>query len=175
MLRLRSQPGADDNPGVEPTDTRPIPPTREATYLGKSIEHWLILGAALVGIAALVVLGVWLDPDPRGFGTHEKLGLPPCTPMHLWNVPCPGCGVTTAVSLAAHGHLWPAFTTQPFGLLIAIGIPLFVLWCVVHTLRGRDLNHEVGRMRVGLLWIGVAAVMVASWGYKLAVVRHWFA
>jgi hypothetical protein len=34
------------------------------------------LGAFLL---AMLAAAAWLQPDPRGFGTHQQLGLPPCT------------------------------------------------------------------------------------------------
>ena len=140
---------------------------------GKPWEHWLVLGFALGAVALLVVLGVLIDPDPRGFGTHERLGLPSCKPMDWWNVPCPGCGVTTSVALAAHGRIWASIRNQPFGFVVAVGLPLFALWAVFNALRGKNLAQEASRWRLGRLGFVLIAIMVASWAYKLALVRHW--
>jgi Protein of unknown function (DUF2752) len=140
---------------------------------GKPWEHWLVLGFAFAAIAVVVVLAIVVEPDPRGFGTHERLGLPPCKPMEWWNVPCPGCGVTTSVALAGHGHFWASIHNQPFGFVTAIGLPLFGLWAIVTALRGKNLASELSRWRVGWWGIALVAVMVLSWGYKLALVRHW--
>ena len=138
-----------------------------------SIEHWLLLGVALGGIAALLVLGLFVDPDPRGFGTHEKLGLPACKMMEWWHVPCPGCGVTTSVSLAAHGRFWASIVNQPFGFVCALGVPLYAVFCGVIHLRGRDLNDELHRLKLGKLGLAIACVLVLSWIYKIAAVQHW--
>ncbi len=140
---------------------------------GRSWEHWILFAAGVGGLLVLVVLGVLVDPDPRGFGTHERLGLPSCKPMDWWNVPCPGCGVTTSVALAARGRIWESIANQPFGFLVALALPAFAAWCVWHTLRGRDLNNAVHEVQVGRLGFVLGALMVAAWIYKLALVRHW--
>lgn len=144
-----------------------------AAPFGRSWEHWILLGAALGGLLVLAVLGLFVDPDPRGFGTHEKLGLPPCKPMEWWNVPCPGCGVTTSVSLAAHGRFWASMRNQPFGFFVALALPAFAIWCAWHALRGRDLNNAVHGVRVGRWGIALGCFMLAAWAYKLAMVRSW--
>lgn len=141
---------------------------------GKPWEHWLVLGFAAAAVVLLVVLGALVDPDPRGFGTHERLGLPSCKPMEWWNVPCPGCGVTTSIALAAHGHLWDAFVNQPFGLLTALALPAFSTWAFAGAVRGRNLASDLSRWRLGAWAIALVAVMVLSWLYKLALVRGWF-
>jgi hypothetical protein len=147
------------------------PPATTLTKRG--LEHYLVLGLALGALAVLIVLGVFVEPDARGFGTHERLGLPPCKPMEWWNVPCPGCGVTTSVALAAHGALWSSFKNQPFGLLIACAIPVVAVWALNHHLRGRDLNVETSRIKLGWPALVVGVLMVGSWIYKLARVRGW--
>ena len=32
---------------------------------------------AIFGSLVILGIAVWLDPDPRGYGTHEELGLAP--------------------------------------------------------------------------------------------------
>jgi hypothetical protein len=153
------------------------PPEPSAKFplalFGKPWEHWLVLGFALGALALTAVLAFAIDPDPRGFGTHERLGLPPCKPMEWWNVPCPGCGVTTSIALVGHGHFWASIVNQPFGFLVAIGLPLFAAWAIVSALRGKNLATAVGKWRIGWWGIALVAVMALSWLYKTAVVRHW--
>lgn len=139
----------------------------------RSAEHWVLLGAGVAALVGLIALGVFLEPDARGYGTHEKLGLQPCMPMELWNVPCPGCGVTTAIAHAAHGNLWSSLRTQPFGFLVALGLVAFVGWTFVGQLRGRDLWVDL-QSRVSGRWLAIAAALMAiGWLYKIAVVRGW--
>jgi hypothetical protein len=141
---------------------------------GRPWEHWLIFAAGVGGVVVLVVLGLLVEPDPRGFGTHERLGLPSCKPMEWWNIPCPGCGVTTSVSLAAHGRFLASIRNQPFGFLVALAIPLFAAWCLWHALRGRDLNKVLHGVRIGRWGLVLGGLIVAAWLYKLAIVRSWF-
>ncbi len=140
----------------------------------RSREHWVLL-ALVAGIAVgLWILGAKLTPDPNGYGTHEQLGLQPCMPMQLWNVPCPGCGVTTSVSLAAHGDFLASARNQPFGFLVALFFAAVVVWAPIATLLGRDLWRDLQSMRYGL-WAKVLIAFVAlSWIYKLVLVRGWF-
>ena len=139
----------------------------------RGAEHWLVLGATLAALVVLVAAGLFLEPDERGYGTHERLGLLPCMPMELWNVPCPGCGVTTSVTHAARGEIWSSIRTQPFGFLVALGMVGCAGWAVVGHLCGRDLWSDTRRLN-GARWLSVGAFLLAlAWMYKLASVRGW--
>ena len=165
--RWRARRRVGENPGVEaPAGTR--------DRAARSTEHWVILAVALLGIVGLLVLGLLVDPDPRGFGTHEKLGLPPCRTIDWWGIPCPGCGVTTSVSLAAHGDLLGSLRTQPFGLVSAACVALGSAWALLATLAGRDLYADLRAANLRPPAIVLGVLMAGSWAYKLAVVRGWF-
>jgi len=153
--------GADDAdwPGDEPGA-----PARAGRRSG---EHWIVLGCALLSAIVIALLATVAHPDARGFGTHEQLGLPPCRAMDWFGVPCPGCGVTTSVALALEGELSASFTNQPFGLLVAFALPLFVLWAALGHLLGRDLYRDAFSPRARpLLWLGLALVL-AGWWWKI--------
>lgn len=78
------------------------------------LGHLLIL----VGVLLFWGLGLYLTPDPSGHGTHQQLGLPPCTIYYLTGRPCPSCGLTTSVSATLHGELALAWRANPFGIAI---------------------------------------------------------
>jgi hypothetical protein len=139
----------------------------------RSLEHHLVLAALVAAPLALLALGAWLVPDPRGFGTHEQLGFRPCWPMSRWNVPCPGCGVTTALALLVRWRVLSAVATQPFGPLLLAGAWAAAALAVAVHRRGRELPRELVRpgVRRGLGVVGL--LFVAAWLYKLAVVRGW--
>jgi len=137
----------------------------------RTTEHWVLLGSAPVIAIGFVVAGLWLAPDPRGYGTHERLGMLPCLTMKLWHVPCPGCGVTTSVVLAAHAHLIASAMNQPFGFLVALALAAFVIWAPIAHLRGRDLWVDLTGVRLGCWGPLAGAFLVLSWIYKIWLVR----
>jgi len=68
----------------------------------------------------LLVAAKRLHPEPSGIGTHTQLHLPACGFYERTGYPCPTCGVTTAFSLGAQGHLFQALKTQPLGAALAL-------------------------------------------------------
>jgi hypothetical protein len=139
----------------------------------RSREHWIVLVLVLAAPVGLVALGRALEPDPRGWGTHEQLGFQPCWPMSRWNVPCPGCGVTTALAHATRGSLIESLRTQPFGLVLLAGSTLAAGWALASHARGRDLFGAL----TGIAWTRLASalglLLVLAWLYKLASARGW--
>ena len=126
-----------------------------------------MLGLAFGGLAMLIAVGVLTTPAEAGHGTHEQLGLPPCDWIANWGIPCPGCGVTTSVSLFAHGRPWASFVNQPFGFLLALGAAVLPLIAGVGHVRGLDLRARLIR----LPWIGLviagAVLFTLGWAWKL--------
>jgi len=139
----------------------------------RSREHWLVLTCALALPLVLFALGSYLSPDPRGWGTHEQLGFRPCLPMRLWNFPCPGCGVTTSIALAAHGQPLAALRTQPFGLVAIAAAGAAAVWALLGHARGRDLHAELPRVGWRRRGRTLATLALLAWCYKLALVRGW--
>ena len=140
---------------TESIDARsPVVPAR--TPERRSLEHWALLAPVLAAAAAVLVLGILIDPDPRGFGTHEKLGMAPCHFLAWTGFPCPGCGVTTSVSLAAHGRFAESFANQPFGALVAVLVPLTAIFALVQHARRRDLGRilHASRPLNSDIWVG---------------------
>lgn len=132
--------------------------------------------------AALIVAGAtgallstaWsLKPSNRGFGTHEALGLPPCSWPAQFGIPCPSCGMTTAFAYAAKGDLVASFMTQPLGCLLAVATGMaFVasVWTLVSGKTVLPVYERLWNARSAWL-VGLAALL--AWGYKAAVMRGW--
>jgi len=154
--------------------TRPSSPEADPSPpdAPRSFEHRAILALAGLGVIALVVLGTFTTPDQRGYGTHEQLGLPACRSVEWFGIPCPGCGVTTSISLVAHGRPWEGLRNQPLGFALAFAIPLFALWALRAHRRGRDLYVELyvrrGRALAG--WGGL--VVAVAWAWKIRATLH---
>jgi len=141
----------------------------------RSSEHWILLGLSLASVVVFLALATWIRPDPRGFGTHEQLGLPACRMIEWTGFPCPGCGVTTSVALFAHGRLLESLHNQPLGFLIALAIPLYAAWALASHLMGRDLARDARVLRVRTFVIVLLALVAACWVYKIALVKGWIA
>ena len=132
-----------------------------------STRHWAVVAASVVSWLGLALMRVMLTPDPSGAGTHEQLGLPPCRSLDWFGIPCPGCGVTTAVTWFAHGEPWKSFVTQPFGFLLAMGAVLAVPSALVATALRVDLGYWLGPGRARRAWALVLVVMGLAWAYKI--------
>lgn len=143
-------------------------PGDETTLRTRGGSHFLVLLGSLGATGTIGVLALVAEPDSRGFGTHEQLGLPPCRMMEWTGVPCPGCGVTTSVTLAAQGEPVQAFLVQPFGVLTVIALPLLSIWAVLGHLRGADLYSTI-EQRKGV-WIKATLLLMGlAWIYKIVV------
>jgi len=136
------------------------------------VAPWLDRTAAaiVVGVAATVTTLLFgVAPDPRGFGTHEQLGMSKCGfPIH-YGFPCPTCGCTTAACLLVHGRPLAAVVAQPFGATVAVAgllLGLHALRCLVQGRSFADLLLRLPLRRVALFAV---VLLLASWGYKCAV------
>jgi len=129
------------------------------------------LAAAVAGgCGALLAFAASLTPNPSGQGTHEQLGLPPCTMVMITGLPCPTCGMTTAFAYAARGRLAAAFQAQPAGLALALAVMAVgvLAGSVLATGKVWVVNWcRVSPMGIALI---VAAAILAGWGYKIGII-----
>ena len=70
--------------------------------------------ALFVPAATVLTVAALLTPRRAGFGTHEELGLPPCSFLARTGYPCASCGMTTSFAAMAHGRLVEAFLAHPW-------------------------------------------------------------
>lgn len=129
-------------------------------------------GAALIGLGVCIaILGTaaWMTPDPRGHGSHEQLGLPPCGMVATWGLPCPTCGMCTSFSLAIRGRFLTAFVTQPAGLVIFLVVIAACMECAHWVWRKQSLfQRRLVWSPSGWVLLAVG-VLLAGWVYKIAV------
>lgn len=105
----------------------------------------------LVGVLVMFGIGLYLTPNPSGHGTHQQLGLPPCTIYYLTGRPCPSCGLTTSVSAILHGQVALAWRANPIGFLIVGGALLVACNSLVALLWRRSVRLEETRFTLLLL------------------------
>ena len=124
--------------------------------------------AALMGLVplALLALAGSLQPDADGLGTHQQLGLPPCSMRLILGVRCPSCGMTTSWAHFMRGQWAESLAANPGGFLLALysltlsSISGVVLW------RGRlpDWPLQCG---FAVALVAIAAVAVVQWLLRL--------
>jgi hypothetical protein len=118
----------------------------------------------------VTVVGLLLRPDVHGHGTHQRLGLPPCPSVLLFDRPCPGCGLTTSWTALLHGDFALAFRAHALGPFLYAGFTAFALTTFLFAIRKRRWTD--GR------WItpGMVTVFVVFLGYglgRMALTSHY--
>lgn len=124
------------------------------------------MALALAMLLALVVAGL-LEPDPRGHGTHQQLGLPPCTFFLLFGQRCPTCGMTTAWAHLAKGRLEAAAKAHVTGTVLAVLDLVGALWLLSVAWRGRWLGAVPDSNAGAWLAAALAVAMLIEWGLRL--------
>lgn len=119
------------------------------------------LGAVFgVGIAlTLLLLARSLDPSGRGYGTHQQLGLPPCSSILLWGTRCPACGMTTSWSYLTRGQLVSAWSANAGGTLLGLIALAYIPAICYYLARGYWSRH--GWLSFSLALSLSAALLVA--------------
>lgn len=120
--------------------------------------------------AGLLVLGLlvtarMLEPNADGLGTHQQLGLPPCTSIVLFNSPCPACGMTTSWAWLTRGHFAAAAHANLGGTMLAIiGLAYVPISCYFFAV-GTGTRRE--RFSLVLALALVASILVATFQWYL--------
>lgn len=114
------------------------------------------------GLFGLLTVSYWLSPNPRGIGTHQQLGLPPCTFVTLFRIPCPTCGMTTSWSHLMHGNVSESWSTNPGGTCLAVVAAIAGTWSLVTSIRGRYRRLIPARV-AGAIAIGITALTLIAW------------
>lgn len=120
-------------------------------------------------LGLLVVFGVaWrLRPDPRGFGTHTQLGLPPCAFKVVTGTPCPTCGMTTSFAWFARGRLDRSWRANPAGSVLAPVSLLMVPWLLLGALWGRPVGFRSVEGPVITVVSATVAASLLFWTIRL--------
>lgn len=129
-------------------------------------------GVLALGALALLVTAAVLKPSPTGSGTHTQLGLPSCTWLTTFGVPCPTCGMTTSFSYAAEGSYVDSVLAQPAGFVLVL-LTSMTVWigghiAVLGSTIGRSMTRLMGSW---LAWVGLS-LLIGAWLYKIATHQH---
>ncbi len=127
----------------------------------------MALAALGLALLALLVTARFLSPDERGHGTHQQLGLPPCTFYVIFQRPCPACGMTTSWAWLLRGELGHALAANAGGTLLA-GLSLTgVPWLLISAARGRWFGGRPGEYTVAGITALVSLVTAGQWLWRL--------
>lgn len=126
-----------------------------------------ILVLSALGLAAVLGVACWLEPDPRGFGTHTQLGLAPCTFAWVTGHRCPTCGMTTAFAWFARGRFLQSWRANPAGSLLAPTCVVLVPWLLAGAARGRPWGFRtLETPLIGLVSVAVTLTLL-FWTIRL--------
>lgn len=120
-----------------------------------------------VGMIAPLVVASRLTPSATGMGTHQQLGLPPCTVVMFFGMRCPSCGMTTSWALATHGRMLAAAQANAGGLLLALIAAVMGPWSVASGLRGRWLGGPPSDRLLAVSAVLVVVVTLMDWAARV--------
>ena len=125
----------------------------------------------LIASTAVIVFAFRLHPDSRGYGTHEQLGLPPCGFLVDHGVPCISCGMTTAFAAMAHGMPILALRSNPFGVLLFLGMLVAPIHCLHSLIMGLDPFWIFRTRRAMLILPLCGLLLLLNWGVMVLIAR----
>jgi len=148
----------------------PVPVRTEIRVVGSRRGRLFAAGIAAFALAPLVVASV-LEPSADGLGTHRQLGLPACSWIAGFGLPCPSCGMTTAFSFAARGDLGGAFATQPAGAVLAVLAAIVAVVAIWTAATGSEIWRLLWSAMDGRAWWTLLGLVALAWIYKIASFR----
>jgi hypothetical protein len=108
------------------------------------------------------VLARCLHPSELGFGTHEALGLPPCSAISWFGIPCPTCGMTTSWAHLVRGNLGMSWQCNPGGTCLALVAMLTVVWALQNSIRG-TYRPWLSIRASSILAVLITAITLVHW------------
>ncbi|HEX5446079.1 MAG TPA: DUF2752 domain-containing protein [Pirellulales bacterium] len=135
----------------------------------RQLSPRLRMSLAVAGLSLLAPLAVagCLRPSPLGFGTHQQLGLPPCTFVWLFGIRCPSCGMTTSWSHAVRGQWLASVRSNGGGAALAATAMIVGPWLVASAVAGRWLLRPPSDRAVAAVATGFIIITLIDWIYRL--------
>ena len=99
-------------------------------------QRGMLCGVGLILITLLIVAAC-LPPNPNGMGTHQSLGLPPCSFVLLFDMRCPACGMTTSWAHFVRGQIIQSAQANTGGMLLAMLAATLGPWMLASGFLGR--------------------------------------
>ena len=148
-------------------------PACESAPIGaddRRLSPWLRGLNGLAGIASVVMflLAARLSPAAEGFGTHQQLGLPPCSTLALFGIRCPSCGMTTSWSLFVRGEWITSVQINAGGFLLATIALVYLPASCYLCISGRASRGGWLSLALAIALSVALVVAFVQWGWRLA-------
>lgn len=134
-----------------------------------SLRGRVLLGAWSAFLVAGFALAASLEPDPRGYGTHQRLGLPPCSFQILFDINCPSCGSTTCFSRFVRGQWLAAARANASAFILALVCAAMVPWSWYSIWSGRLWKVDAPATAFMWLLIGLCVLSFGQWIIRLTL------
>lgn len=125
----------------------------------------ILLTLLSLACVALLLFFHSLQPDPKGYGTHESFAYP-CHFRATTGLPCPTCGITTSLALLCKGKLWLGMRIQPFGFLLFLLFILIPCATLLEWISGKSPIEPLRRHKPAAFFL-LAGAFLAAWLYTL--------
>ncbi len=144
----------------------PAPDPRRAPPVARFSLRLIAVLLAAFPITLLLVASR-LVPSSAGLGTHQQLGLPPCSMRVIFGLRCPSCGMTTSWAYFMNGLWSESFQVNSGGFLLAIYSLAFALFALRSAWTGQPPTATSQRL-FGFSILVIAAVTLVDWTLRLA-------
>lgn len=133
------------------------------------LSWWIRLSCVLAVVlnSGLLVTARTLTPSHQGLGTHQQLGLPPCTSILLFQMPCPACGMTTSWAHLLRGHVLDAFRVNAGGTLLAMIAIGYLPFGCYFAFTGKGTRRESFSLILGASLLLAICIATAQWLIRL--------
>lgn len=119
----------------------------------------------VVALTPLLISGR-LRPNAQGLGSHQQLGLPPCSIRVLWGIRCPACGMTTSWAWFMRGRWVESAHANVGGLLLALSALAVIATGAIMIYSNRLPGPRVIDWAAWLS-VTIAVVTLIQWGWRL--------
>ena len=127
------------------------------------------MAAAIVCLAVVGFFGLFALAGHYNIDMGRWLGY--CGFQQRYGLPCPTCGMTTAVLAFAQGKIFEAFYIQPACALLCCVLVVIALLAFVTAVLGvyfRFLEHFFADVKVRYIILALIIIIAAGWAVTLA-------
>lgn len=146
--------------------------TESVTPPSRSLPLWQRAAWVLGGVTcmSLLITAISLEPDAKGHGTHQQLGLPPCSFQVIFGMRCPACGMTTAWANMVRGRVGAALQANLGGTMLALLAMSWGPWWLVSGICGFWIGRPLSERVAVATCLAVVSVTLVDWACRVLIV-----